>query len=228
MSAQRLMFPDVDESEMQAGWQPLAEIPKAGGITASDVLDVLAARHDEGGWNGRPGRWVFLREVPALTGAWGEQQRFDALALGLVPSNKYARIVYEVKVSRADWLRELKPKTVLRYEGRHRVSAGLTAEMQRRGEVEALARLGYTVEERQKWAAAMSVATEFWYAAPVRCILPDELPEGAGLLEVRPWGKEGEMRARTVRAAKALDSPVPGPEFWASMLRHLAGRGRSA
>jgi hypothetical protein len=222
-----LLFPDVDEMELQEGWQPLVDIPKGGGITATDVLDVLAKRHDEGGWNGRPGRWVFLREVPAETGSYGEPQRFDALAIGLVPSNNYARIVYEVKVSRADWLRELKPKTILKYDGRLRVSPDVAREAMRRKDDEALDRLlgaGYTIEERAKWAAAMEIATEFWYAAPVRCILPTELPEGAGLLEVRPWGREGELRARVVASARRMDAPNPGPEFWAATLRCLAGR----
>ena len=73
---------------------------------------------------------------------------------------------------------------------------------------------------------ACAIATEFWYAAPVRCILPDELPEGAGLLEVRPWGRDRELRARAVIQAKALDTPNPGPEFWASVLRCLADRRR--
>ena len=216
MSAQRLLFPDIDDQELQAGWHPLADIPRAA-ITASDVLDVLAKRHDESGWNGAPGRWVFLREVQAATGSYGESQRFDALTVGLVPSNNYARIVYEVKVSRSDWLRELKAKTVVRYHG-YRVSSTFGDGRDP----------GLTVEECAKWAAAMAVATEFWYAAPVRCILPAELPEGAGLLEVRPWGRDQELRARVVVRPKSLDTPLPGPEFWASVLRRLAGRKAAA
>lgn len=219
--SQRLLFPDIDPHELDAGWTPLAEIPRSGGITASDVLDVLAKRHDEGGWNGMPGRWVFLREVQAATGSYGESQRFDGLAVGLVPSNNYARIVYEVKVSRSDWLRELKPKTVLRYRGNPAPHATATY----RGEdAERMADLGYSIEEQVKWGAAMAIATEFWYAAPVRCILADELPEGAGLLEVRPWGPSRELRARAVVQAKPLGTPSPGPEFWAAVLRRLAGR----
>ena len=229
MSAQRLLFPDADPAELEAGWQPLAEIPKGGGITAAGVLEVLARRHDEGGWNGRPGRWVFLREVLAATGSYGESQRFDAVAIGLVPSNSYARIVYEVKVSRSDWLRELKPKTILKYDGRLRVSPDIAIAAQGNADAEQRLRdAGYTIEERAKWASAMEIATEFWYAAPVRCILPSELPEGAGLLEVRPWGPTGELRARAVVQAKRLDTPNPGPEFWASAMRCLAGRRTAA
>lgn len=224
MSAQRLLWTDVDEAEMQAGWQPLADIPSDSKVTAGNVLDALAARHDEGGWNGRPGRWVFLREVQAATGSYSDVQRFDAVALGLVPSNDYARIVYEVKVSRADWLRELKPKISARDSyGRMPLRRSLDADGR-----EELERFGYTIEERAKWASAMEIATEFWYAAPVRCILPSELPQGAGLLEVRPWGREREMRARVLVPAKKLDTPHPGPEFWASAMRCLAARRSAA
>lgn len=224
MSRQRLLWPEVEDHELDAGWHPLAEIPNQTQITASDVLAVLAKRHDEGGWNGMPGRWVFLREVLAHTGGWGEQQRFDALALGLVPSVHYARIVYEVKVSRSDWLRELKPlPPVFEYYGR-RLNVADSADVARSGEENGLTRR----ERAAKWDAAMAVATEFWYAAPVRCILPNELPEGAGLLEVRPWGKSGELRARVAVGAKRLDTQAPGPEFWAAVLRKLAGRSKIA
>lgn len=228
MSTQRLLFPDIDPAELEAGWQPLAEIPHQAAITATDVLDVLAKRHDEGGWNGRPGRWVFLREVQAATGSYSESQRFDGLALGLVPSNKYGRIVYEVKISRSDWLRELRPKTIVR-RGRIRVSPDIA--IAARGDPDAEQRLrdaGYSIEERAKWTAAMEIATEFWYAAPVRCILPSELPEGAGLLEVRPWGRDRELRARVAVAAKRVETPNPGPEFWAAAMRSLAGRRSAA
>lgn len=222
MSAQRLLWPDVDPAELEAGWQPLAEIPNQSPIRSSDVLDVLAKRHDEGGWNERPGRWVFLRETQAATGSYGQSQRFDALAIGLVPSVKYARVVYEVKVSRSDWLRELRPRTVVRYHGRP-VSADWVTEGVRR-DVDRWAESGYTIEEQPKWAAAMAVATEFWYAAPVRTIQPAEVPEGAGLLEVRPWGASGELRARAIIPAPHLETPNPGPEFWAAVMRGLADR----
>lgn len=208
MSSQRILWPDVDPEELAQGWTPIADLPKTAVITASDVLGVLAKRHDEGGWNGMPGRWVFLREVQAATGNYGEVSRFDALAVGLVPSNSYARIVYEVKVSRADWLRELKPRTPrLEWNGQWGEGSGYNE-----------------VDRGPKWAPAMAVATEFWYAAPVRCILPSELPDGAGLLEVRPWGRHGELRARVAVHARRLTPPDPGPEFWASVLRKLADR----
>lgn len=62
------------------------------------------------GSTGCLGAGCFVREVQAATGGYGSVQRFDAVAIGLVPSNKYARVVYEVKISRGDWLRELRPQ----------------------------------------------------------------------------------------------------------------------
>lgn len=186
MTGQRLIWPDVDDQEVAEGWTPMAELPEGSKVTANEVLSALALRHDEGGWNGMPGRWVFLREVSAQTGQWGEQQRFDAVALGLVPSVGYARIVYEVKVSRSDWLRELKPQIRFSYRG-HGLSGTVAAHHLKDDGIEQLRRAGYTEERRDKWAAAMAVATEFWYAAPPKTILPSELPDGAGLVEIRPW-----------------------------------------
>lgn len=73
-----------------------------------------------------------------------------------------------------------------------------------------------------KWDEAVALSTEFWYAAPPRCILPEELPPEAGLLEVRLWGQDREPRARIVRKAPVRDTANPGPEFWASVLRRAA------
>ena len=90
-----LLFPDLEPDDVSQGW--LVDVPS---VTSGQVLDAVSRRHSMDGWNGRPGRWVFMREVCATTGQWGDQQRFDALAVGLVPSVKYARVVYEVKVSK--------------------------------------------------------------------------------------------------------------------------------
>ena len=162
------------------------------------------------------GRWVFCREVNEETGLWGEGQRFDAVAVGLVPSNRYARIVFEIKVSRGDWLRELRP----------RIDRHVGGAWEDDGSQFGTWRTEVTRTERSgnKWDAALAVSTEFWYAAPPRCILPDELPPEAGLLEVRPWGPERELRARVVRQAPIRETPVPGPAFWAAVLRRAAGR----
>ena len=87
MSAQRLLWEDLAPVEIADGWLP--EVPQ---MTASQVLDALAARHPMDGYNDEPGRWVFYREIVAGTGSYGGVPRFDALAVGLVPSVDYARV----------------------------------------------------------------------------------------------------------------------------------------
>lgn len=67
------------------------ETPKAP-LTAHQIEEALANRHD---W-GRG--WLFLRQVYGV----------DALAFGLIRSSMYRLIAYEIKVSRADFLRELR------------------------------------------------------------------------------------------------------------------------
>jgi hypothetical protein len=203
----RLFWPDLEPGELAEGW-----LPDLKPMTAAEVLVAVAKRHPMTGWNGEPARWVYLQEVCATTGLWGEQQRFDAVAIGLTPSVKYARVIYEVKVSRSDWLHELKPRT--------------RAHQQWVDDGSAWGHYEVVHEERpgMKWEAAMAASTEFWYAAPPRCIQPDELPEGAGLLEVRPWGQTGDMRAKVIVPAAVRETPVPGQGFWAAVLRRVAGR----
>lgn len=214
MSAARVFWPDLGPADIEAGWQPaLVDLPESR-LTAEQVLKALALRHHDERWNGMPGRWVFLTEVQEATGQYGDVQRFDALAVGLVPSVGYARVVYEVKVSRSDWLRELRPQ--FRVGPRNEVVTGRFVEQYRGA--------GYAVSEFNKWDAALRVATEFWYAAPPRCILPSEVPEGCGLVEVRPWGADRELRARVVVKAPKHDTPNPGPEFWSAVIRRAARR----
>lgn len=195
----RVLWPELAPEDVDGGW--LADVPQ---VTAPQVLAAIARRHEMNGFNGMPGRWVFVREVVAQTGSYSSEQRFDAVAIGLVPSVHYARVVYEVKVSRGDWLREL------------------------RTEIPAWREIHLPAAARQahrKWDAALAVSTEMWFAAPPRCILPSELPPEAGLVEVRPWGNDRELRARVVRQAPTRETPAPGPGFWAAVLRRAAQRG---
>ena len=62
--------------------------------------------------------WIFATEVETTTGALFDLhdpaeklRRIDAFAMGLWPSQNYKRVAYEIKVSRADWLSELKDPT---------------------------------------------------------------------------------------------------------------------
>lgn len=221
-----LLWPELEEADQQAGWLP--EVP----VSTHQVVEAIGRRHPMDGYNGEPGRWVFFREVPAATGSYGDVQRFDAVAIGLVPSVDYARVVYEVKVSRSDWLRELKPIPDVRasYNGHpfRRVSAGDARRIATRiakGDDPSDTRWYQyqVVGEYRKWDAALEVSTEFWIAAPPRVVQLDELPPEAGYLEVRPWGKAGELRAKVVRTAPVRDTPQPDQAFWAGLLRRAAG-----
>jgi len=214
----RLLWPDLGPDDSEQGW--LADVPQA---TSSQVLDALAARYPMDGIHGMPARWVFLREVAATTGIYGDAQRFDAVAIGLVPSVKYARIVIEVKVSRGDWLRELRPITDVSDERGNRLSTHTARHV-----VESMAELRddphWRFTERRKWDEALAVSTEFWIAAPPKVVMPSELPPEAGLLEIRPWGEARELRARVVRQAPVRDTPMPDAGFWAAVLRRTAFR----
>lgn len=81
---------------------------------ARDVLKALHAKHC-GGIDPQA-QWVFFEELRVGTG-WrkpvgevGEdrEQRMDAWAMNLWPSRGFLAIAYEVKVTRADFLHELK------------------------------------------------------------------------------------------------------------------------
>jgi len=226
----RLLWPDLEPDVVQEGW--LAELPL---VTTADVLTAIARRHPDDGYGGAPGRWVFLREVQASTGAYSEVQRFDAIAIGLVPSVGYARVIYEVKVSRSDWLRELKPIPDVRwtYNGHERrLGAGesrvVVKRLAREGGEELTRDSGlgsYRVAgERRKWEEALALSTEFYFAAPPRCVLEHEVPPEAGLVEIRPWGADRELRPRVIRKAPVRDTPNPDAGFWSSILRRAAQR----
>jgi hypothetical protein len=56
-----------------------------------------------------PVEWLFFRELRVGTGRQnGNAQRLDAFALNTLPHTAMKRICYEVKISRADFLSELK------------------------------------------------------------------------------------------------------------------------
>jgi hypothetical protein len=68
--------------------------------TEAGVLDKLRARFG-------PPAYGFLTHVPTGTGARASRT-IDAIAMSLWPSRGYGIVGFEVKVSRGDWLRELK------------------------------------------------------------------------------------------------------------------------
>lgn len=71
--------------------------PAAGTLTAREVKDRLLGRHPSIGVNGGPGEWTCLEEPFGI----------DLLAISAWGSSKFARIGYEIKISRSDYRREL-------------------------------------------------------------------------------------------------------------------------
>jgi len=80
-------------------------------MQAADVLAALRRRHED------RSRWVYVEELRVGTGYnnWDRsdpwrmcwEQRIDAWAMAVWPSDKFERVAYEVKVHRSDFLREL-------------------------------------------------------------------------------------------------------------------------
>lgn len=75
-------------------------------LTEADVLALLRERHTRPG-NGGGGEFAFLTHVRNRAG-FNATRTFDAVAINLWPSKGLTIEIFEVKVSRSDWLRELK------------------------------------------------------------------------------------------------------------------------
>lgn len=82
-------------------------------MKAFDVINGLRKRHGRNGV-----QWAFFDELRAGTGytPWRDkikgkpnlEQRMDAWAINLYPSKGFLRICYEIKVSRSDFIHEMK------------------------------------------------------------------------------------------------------------------------
>ena len=89
-------------------------------MQAKDVVKALTRRHGADKLNTTGREWAFFSELRAGTGystydykkkekkPFNPEQRFDAWAINLFPSKKHERISYEIKVSRSDFLHEIK------------------------------------------------------------------------------------------------------------------------
>lgn len=83
---------------------PALSLMPAESCSATDLLDVI-----EAGLHGSKSEWLFLRELRVGTGRRnGDLQRVDAFALNSLPHTGMKRVCYEVKISRGDFLNELK------------------------------------------------------------------------------------------------------------------------
>lgn len=71
-------------------------------ISAKEIVSILSARYE-------PPNWIFYSELRFGTG-YGRlaEQRIDAWAMHCWPSKKFLKIAFEIKISRRDFLKELK------------------------------------------------------------------------------------------------------------------------
>lgn len=82
-------------------------------VSSKDIVKALARKYGD---NGRSNEWAFFSELRAGTGyKWGRgkrdhnpEQRLDAFVMNLWPSKQFIRIAFEIKVSRQDFLNEIK------------------------------------------------------------------------------------------------------------------------
>ena len=72
-------------------------------MTAEEIKAILLKRHSS------LLRWICVTELPTTTSLCSTLRIIDVFAMALIQSlNNYERIAYEIKVSRADWLSELR------------------------------------------------------------------------------------------------------------------------
>lgn len=70
-------------------------------MNADEIKSILAQRH-------QLPRWIYITELPTTTNYYSSRRIIDAFAMALWSSYNYERIAYEIKISRADWLSELR------------------------------------------------------------------------------------------------------------------------
>ena len=81
------------------------DVPEPGGLTTADVYEALYARY--GAFHGNGPRYAVAAEVRSGAG-FDSRRSADFVAMDLWPSAGLTLHGHEVKVSRSDWLRELK------------------------------------------------------------------------------------------------------------------------
>lgn len=124
--------------------------------TESSILDLLEARYSSDAWREE---WVFFRLFRVGIG-WEHpwDRTLDAWAMNCYPSKQFRTIAFEVKTTRGDFRRELKPGRWDRYD-RNPIP--------------------------RKLRAALEASNQMYFVAPDGVIPKDELPEQCGLMVVR-------------------------------------------
>lgn len=94
----------MDAAVKQANSSGGAESVQLSGLSAETMLDVI-----EASLHARKSEWLFLRELRVGTGHGRHSlQRLDAFALNCLPHLAMKRVCYEIKISRSDFLCEVK------------------------------------------------------------------------------------------------------------------------
>jgi hypothetical protein len=77
---------------------------RSSALGSTALLDIV-----QGCFHAKPSEWIFLRELRVGTGFRNTAaQRLDAFALNCFAHTSMKRVCYEVKLSRADFLCEMK------------------------------------------------------------------------------------------------------------------------
>lgn len=100
---QAAFWPDPEPERSEPQRRTIAQI-QAEGITSDVIKRLLRQRHAD------TYQWAFFDEfTPGIGyGTVGVSTRLDAWAMNVWPSGGYTTIAYEIKVSRGDFLREMK------------------------------------------------------------------------------------------------------------------------
>ncbi len=81
---------------------------QGGWVTEAEVLDILEGRYATIRYGEPDGQWAFFRHLyTEVCGGYGART-MDAWAMNCWESTGFRKIAFEVKVSRSDFLRELK------------------------------------------------------------------------------------------------------------------------
>lgn len=101
--AQTTFWPTPEPEQEEPPRRTVAQI-HADGITANIIKRLLRQRHVDAN------QWAFFPEfIPGIGySSVGSDTRLDAWAMNVYPSGGYTTIAYEIKVSRGDFLREMK------------------------------------------------------------------------------------------------------------------------
>lgn len=160
------------------------------------MIELLRERYTRNAGNGP--EYAFMRGVRNAAG-FNATREFDAVAIALWPSRHLEVTIFEVKVSRSDWVREMKANP----------SGG--------------------TDHYDKAGSACTIADRFTIVAPHGIVRGGELPENWGLLEVHERANGTAMlreskSAGLLRPRTRFFEPLPRG-FVVAMLRRTSAVG---